>query len=506
MRTLALLQPLLATLIAAASLLSAALPAAAQQPGASTPAPAATPAPSKTPILDSLRLSPEPPAPAPDDASRRLTVGTGKDKKVVALGRRFAVLIGVGEAKIKGYDLTPLVECLKDSRELAARLRGSGYTVTLLSEEATAPTYLNVLGAVNRVCRDATADDQILIYASSHGGVINGDPSIALKDNFIKLKEIKKALAGSKALVRLILLDACRDQKGFPTETSEFRDIHTVLSCRPDESSLSIDGDMSVFTKVLIEGLVECRADRVKDGKIELDELLYYLDEHVPTLAFRIRPGHRQNPTRTVVDPRALNPVLATCSLWDQLQLAPQPNLQPVAVEGPVARGPRNDMIISAAIAGKITIGMGVDELVGQLGQPATPITFDKDGKDILMFTDQPKEGDITYIFMDKRVVSNVMVMYKKACEADFDAAASRQAVAKLLTGRKPSDPDGLLSGLDMPTLFARIGCPSSVLATTINDKSQLLTWADVPEEGSELTIKMESGKSGSVSVKKAAK
>ncbi len=471
----------------------------ASQPGSKPPVGTE---PSKTPILDSLQLDPiapeaAAPEPAPSDAPRRISMGLGKEKRVVALGRRFAVLVGVGEAKVKGYELEPLPECLKDSREMASRLRKSGYTVNLLSEEATLPSYFNVSNVLRKVCREATADDQILMYFSSHGGVVDGDASIALKDQFIKLKEIKKALAGSKALVRLILLDACRDQKGFPAEISEFRDIHTILSCRPDESSLTIQGDMSVFTKVLIEGLTDCRADRVKDGQIELDELLYYLDEHVPALAARVNPGHKQNPTRTVVDPRAMNPVLTSCSIYEQLQL----NLQPVAVEGPVGRGPRNDMIISAAMAGKVTIGMEADSLIAKMGQPSTPVDFDADGKDLFMYTDQPSTGATTLIFFENRRVASVMVMYKKTCETDFDAAASRKAVRKLLGNRQATDLEGLLLGQDLPTLVAKIGCPSTVLAYSTDDQSQLVSWNDVPEEGMELTIKLGEGKAIKVMV-----
>src|SRR6185369_9729210 len=128
--------------------------------------------------------------------------------------------------------------------------------------------------------------------------------------------------------------------------------VHVVTACRPDETSLTGPRGLSVFTEAFVSGMTDCRADRYADGQVELDELLSFVVEEVPRLAHDIDENASQNPTRTVVDPRTVNPIVVSCSstsIYD--------GLLPTAMQGPVQALPRDDLVLSGSIAGKIGIG-----------------------------------------------------------------------------------------------------------------------------------------------------
>lgn len=449
---------------------------------------AQTPAPKgSTSIYDSLKFADEK-AKQPD---------APKEKRIVAQGRRYALVVGVGEAKPPGFQLDKLPECITDAETLSTALRANGYECITLSEKSKSPTKANAVASLKEICAKATETDQIVVYFSTHGGYINGQSSLALKDAILELREVKAELAASKALVRVMLLDCCRDQKNYPAITSEFRDIHMVLSCRPDEESITGDHGLSVFTEVLVEALTDCKADRVKDGRLEIDEILYYLDDEVPKRADTAQPGHSQNPTRTVIDPRSVNPILASC------EKAPDPTQpQPVAVEGPVRRAPRNDLIISAALAGKVAIGMTPEQMYEKMGQAKDDtLTLDDSGKGLILYADVPQAGDTTFVFFDKGKVMSVVVMYKQACDGAFDRDASSKAVMTLLDGRALFDLQELLRGLSPKDLFEKIGCPSTAVSTTVGKAKAVYEYANVPTPGIALRLIVEDEKVSEVKV-----
>lgn len=285
------------------------------------------------------------------------------EKRSVARGNRLALIVGVGESKI---GLTPLPACIQDAKRVDAVFKNLGYRTALHHDESAEhpPTLEAVTASLREVTGAAGQEDQVVVFFSCHGGISRNEPHVFLQDAPLSLRTIKKALAESKALVRVVLLDACRAERGFHTESSEFRDVHVVLSCRPDETSLVGPRGLSVFTEVLLEAFQDCRADRVLDGQLELDELLYYLDAEVPKRARQAESSHNQNPTRTVVDPRFNNPILGICrSLGAAL---PAASSQPVAFREPVRPAGSNDAILPAGLVGRVRIGMSVEEFVRQ--------------------------------------------------------------------------------------------------------------------------------------------
>jgi len=411
------------------------------------------------------------------------------DKRVVAKGRRFALIVGVGEAKPPGFELEKLPGCIDDAHALAKALKAAGYQTTVLTEKDLAPNKANVTSSLQKVCAAATEDDQVVLYFSTHGGAPKNVPSLALKDDLIPLKSIKAELAKSKALVKIILLDACRDQKGFPTETTEYRDIHTILSCRPDEESTFGPTGLSAFTEVLVEALTDCKADRYKDGRIDLDEVLIYLDEHVPERAAMTRPGHPQNPTRTVVDPRALNPVLAMC-----VQPAKPTDPVPVAVVTPVISGSRNDLVLPSQLVGKVTLGMTARQFLAGAGSKAPPFTLDQNGRGSAVMLDVPAAGDEVRVEFVNGLVTRVQNLHLVKCAAASDLNKAR-AGWNLYAGRTPDkEVTKPFEGMGPDQVFGILGCPiGGALKLTIMGSGEV-AYQDVPLDGNFVKFSFERG------------
>lgn len=462
------------TLSLAAALLTTALASGAQ--------PASEPSPSQA--------EPAPEQAAPEQAA--------PDAPKVTTGRRFALVTGVQKAEIPGIEAHELEGCTRDANALASRLTQSGYTVTRLTEanNDTVPTLAAFMSTLQSICTNAGPTDLVLVYISSHGGVLNDRPMLLLKDAPVFLDDIKEELSKSRALVRMIFLDACRDQPGFPTQTREYRDIHTVLSCRPDEYSLATEKGLSVFTQAIIDGLNGCKADRVKDGRIELDELLYYLDEHVPVLADQCEPGHKQRPTRTVVDPRAVNPVIATCSILDQLMLPEdEPNaIGLTGVEGPVARGPHNDLILPSDLGELVKVGMTREEIAASLSLELDKIDAPApSGDDIVIIDDRPFIGDTFYVFFKDAKLTKWFIMMRNPCVSGYSATASRAMFMKLVGNDTTADVTPLLKGKTRGEMLALLGCPSQIFCHNVNATSHVYEFNDVPVEGMQLNVVLKS-------------
>lgn len=209
-------------------------------------------------------------------------------------------------------------------------------------------------------------------------------------------------------------------------------------------------------------------------------------------LADKIEPGHKQRPTRTVVDPRAVNPVIATCSLLDQLQLnEPAPNaLGLTGVEGPVARGPYGDLIMPSDFGGIIKMGMTREEVA-----KAFALEIDKveppaaQGADIIIVDDRPFAGDTFYLSFTDAKVSNWFIMMRNPCVSGYSAPATRAMFLKLVNNDLTADLTPLLKGKSQGEMLALLGCPSQIFSNSINPASLVYEFADVPVEGMKLNV-----------------
>ena len=400
------------------------------------------------------------------------------EKGIVAKGKRFAFIVGVGVATPPGVDLEPLPGCIKDAHALSKVLREAGYqTTTLTEEDPLPPTKANVVSSLQSVCAAAQDTDQILVYFSTHGGAPKGDPLLALKDDVITLKSIKSEVSKSKALVRIVMLDSCRVEKGFRTEASEFRDIHVVLSCRPDEKSTFGPSGLSAFTEVLVEALTDCKGDRYPDGRLDLDEVLNYLDDHVQERAEAYSHGHKQNPTRTVVDPRSLNPVMATCK-------APATATEsvPVAVRSPVRPKTRNDLIVPASLVGKIEIGMPAKQVLSAAGKAAAPFTLDQNGRGQAVLSGIPKAGDEVRVWFVDGLVTRVQELHEVPCLQLSDVAKARGAWEKMAASTPDKEVTKPFAGLGPERIFELFGCPAEPLRLDTDGGGEV-SYRNVPRD-----------------------
>ena len=420
------------------------------------------------------------------------------EKRIVATGQRYALIVGVGDAVIPGYKRSPLPGCLRDAKALTEILKKCGYAVTTLSENDTvSPNIANVAATLKRICAEADSKDQVMVYFTSHGLEKDGVPCIALKDGLMPLRTIKEELSKSKAIVRIVLLDCCRSEQGFRTESSEIRDVHIVLSCRPDETSTFGPSGLSAFTEVLVEALTDCHANRVLDDRIELDEVLYYLDEHVPKRAEAFKRGHKQNPTRTVVDPRSVNPILATCGTPAAVGTA-----VPTAVSGvSVLPAGRNDLIIPSAIVGKIRLGMTPKELIDSVGKPAAPFTTDQLGNGQTTISDTPAKGDELRVTFEHGSVSSVQYLRAVPCRESFDARRSSLSW-DLNVGKTPDkEVTRVFAGMNPEQVFEKIGCSESQSLRLDPDGSGVVTYTNVPRKGSQVRVAFARGIVSHVSI-----
>ena len=439
---------------------------------------------------------------------------TPPKKALEAHGKRYALCVGVGQASVNGIEQHPLPMCINDAKTLGALLENVGYTSVVLTDDAPddlhKPTVANAVAALNDVCSAAGHDDQLVLYFSTHGGYVDQKPQLVMQDGLLELETIKQMAAHSGALVRIIMLDACRvEGSGFRTESNECRDVHVILACRPDQESNGGKNGLSIFTEALIDGLTGCAADRVKDGRIELDELLYYIEDAMPKLLERDWPGVEQNPTRTVVDARAINPVLLACEKpldADAGAGEPDPEAEDeasvIGVYEPTTSSLRSDLILPSGIAGKITMGMTVAEVREAMGdlKPAIDFGDDPTADDLVQYENTPKPGDSLWVLFTKGKVSSVIVMQQETgCDGAFDREEACRGARRLIAGKPAEEWESAYVGLTKAQVKALMGCPSSVTAADTGKAFTVWTYKTVPVMLLDTSLRFEDDRVASV-------
>jgi len=174
----------------------------------------------------------EPPAKSP---SRSRTASDRPDKKLnppppaAEGGRKFAFLVG-----IKEYDhnkLKPLAYTENDVVELGQLLGRAGYSVVLLSDSQGArdatlkPTLRNIQEKLTALLDKTRRGDLVLLGLAGHGMQfddkedsyfcpLDANPSPGKTQTLLSLKSTYQKLDESGAGVKLLLIDACRDDPG----------------------------------------------------------------------------------------------------------------------------------------------------------------------------------------------------------------------------------------------------------------------------------------------------
>jgi hypothetical protein len=180
-------------------------------------------------------LAESPPAPVPSSkpaVGNAASRGSGAEKvrdperepAPAGAGKRYALLVGV-----KDYDhdrLRPLAYTEYDVVELAGVLRPAGYEVVLLTDAEGAargdrrPTGRNIRHHLDAITAHCVRHDMILVAFAGHGLQFDTakdsyfcprDARPANVDTLVSLGDVYRKLDDSGAGIKLLLVDACRD-------------------------------------------------------------------------------------------------------------------------------------------------------------------------------------------------------------------------------------------------------------------------------------------------------
>lgn len=227
--------------------------------------------------------------------------GRAETSAAEPVGRRWALLIGVEEY----VNMEALKFCAADMQALAKELEACGFEkarITLLTDSAglkLKPLKNNIDRQLEMLVQLVQEKDVVLVAFSGHGYFSHADgnsywcPADAdhaqSAQTMICVEDVYKKLENSRASLRLILADACRD---IPQESAGLRrtsqtlstdfakqlehtpdSIALLASCSPGQISRA-DPKLShgVFTHFVLEGL-RGKADVDRDGNVTLGEL-----------------------------------------------------------------------------------------------------------------------------------------------------------------------------------------------------------------------------------------
>lgn len=195
---------------------------------------------------------------------------------------KLAVVVGVG-AYPQGSALSALNYARQDAELLSGKLTDLGYTVnTIVDVRATRGIVRNALADLRKA--NNPGEGTVLFFFSGHGFAQGGANYLApyeatatdLASSGLPLDEVRVALESTRARVRLLFIDACRNvsqgtkdiggQKGFDA-FADSEGTAMLLSTRfGDVSWESSKLQQGVFTHFLVRALDE--GSRSEDGYI----------------------------------------------------------------------------------------------------------------------------------------------------------------------------------------------------------------------------------------------
>ena len=244
----------------------------------------------------------------------------------VVRGRKHALLVAVDRYE-KGSLLPGLPFPRRDIDALERVFLDSGYeraNVIVMTKERGVedvdlmPTAEHIRNQLELMLGGVKPGDSVIVALAGHGVMMlappaddpNGaarqrsffcpmDASLARKrlERFLGFEELYKALAGCKATVKLLMVDACRNELlaqpegrpggiAMPPPALPPASVAALFSCSDKEVSWEdkdLDGGHGVFFHYVIQGL-SGKADEErgnKDHKVELDELYSYVKDNV---------------------------------------------------------------------------------------------------------------------------------------------------------------------------------------------------------------------------------
>ncbi|MFO0807703.1 MAG: caspase family protein [Gemmataceae bacterium] len=241
-------------------------------------------------------------------------------------GKRYALLVGVQD--YTGTELANLRHAENDATALADVFRQDGYRLVVLmtrkegfvkQDETLFPTAANVRKRLGVLLENRKPEDTVVVSFAGHGVVLRGSEDLQFcplkadlksKETLIALGEVYAALKGCKAGVKLLIVDACRNE---PTaarsnEVANLASVTRPVLSKPPEGVAALfscsAGEMAfesrkhphgVFFHHLLEGFQGKAAN--KKGEVTLERLAAHIkDEMVDTIPEEFGPDVRQRP------------------------------------------------------------------------------------------------------------------------------------------------------------------------------------------------------------------
>jgi len=198
-------------------------------------------------------------------------VPSGGAVPVISSGRRIALVIGNS-----AYTNVPaLPNPQKDATAIAQSLRNIGFDVVTLANDLT---HEKMIAALRDFANEAENSDWAMVYYAGHGMEVGGinylipvDAKIAVDRDIqfeaIPLAQVLNATGAAKK-IKLVMLDACRDNPFTPRKTEAPDVIASVSTAGAPIATRSTNGRGLAEVKVTGATLVVYAA---KDGQVALD-------------------------------------------------------------------------------------------------------------------------------------------------------------------------------------------------------------------------------------------
>ncbi len=236
--------------------------------------------------------------------------------------KRYAVLVGVEDYAHESLRSPKLKYPIEDVTEFGALLKEYGYEVVLLTDDEGAknpdlvPNRKNIEAACQKALDGAGRSDTVLLAFAGHGVQFAGDkdayfcpqdakPFAEKKATLVSLEKLNGELKSSFAGVKLILVDACRNDPD-PTRGRGGVDadnappppkgVMALFSCAAGQKAFENDAlKHGVFFHYVIEGL-KSEDLREATGEMKFSRLSSFVCDNVPTKVLEITKDREQSP------------------------------------------------------------------------------------------------------------------------------------------------------------------------------------------------------------------
>jgi len=203
------------------------------------------------------------------------------------MGQKRALLIGVNDYQdVNIPDLRNPLRNVLGLREVLTNPKIGGFAeenLVLL----TNPTYKSAKREIFNLFEGSKRDDLILLYFSGHGFLANKELHLALYDTdkeYLVLEAlpasfIAQQMSASRAKQQVLILDCCHSG-AFEPPPGLKAPVNAIVLTASDKTEYSWEseqGEYSLFTRHLIEGLNKGTIDSNTDGEITVEEIYYYI-------------------------------------------------------------------------------------------------------------------------------------------------------------------------------------------------------------------------------------